>query len=130
MKKLLTLAFAALLLTTTLSAQDHPQPPVQSRTISTSVDGARYEIVTSGDTEHKCYRLDKYTGTVWMFYNISGHSELQREASDQDIQEEGKINYQLYVLGDGSNAYLLNLNTGIIWYYEWHLFKSDEFRLQ
>ena len=131
MKKLLTLAFAALLFSVALPAQDgsDSKRPIQNQTISSSIDGARYEILTSGIPDTKRYRLDKVDGTVWMFYSTIGYSDIKREASDKDIQEEGKINYQLYVMGDGSNAYLLNLNTGIIWYYEWHLFKTDEFLL-
>ena len=122
------MAFAALVLCTSANAQD-PQPqPVQNQTISSSIEGRRYEILTSGIPEHKRYRIDKETGNVWMFYSASiGYTEIKRQASDQDIAEPGKINYQLYIMGDGSNAYLMNLNTGVIWYYEWHIFKDDEF---
>ena len=132
MKKLLTLAFAAILFSTTLSAQSSdgaPASPMQSKTICSSIDGSRYEILTSGIPEHKRYRIDKVDGTVWIFYTGYTYTNIKREQTDLDVQEEGKINYQLYIMGDGSNSYLMNLNTGAIWYYEWHLFRDDEFKL-
>ena len=130
MKKLFALAFATVLFTTTLSAQDEYKTPMQSKTICSEVTGARYEILTSGIPEHKRYRIDKEDGTVWMFYSESiGYTNIKREASADDVKVEGKINYQLYIMGDGSNAYLMNLNTGLIWYYEWHIFRDDEFKI-
>ena len=130
MKKIFVLAFAAMLFCTAAGADDStPQTPYQRQTISSTIDGGRYEILTSGIPDHKRYRLDKQEGTVWMFYYGYSYTEIKREASDQDVKVEGQNNYQLYVMGDGSNAYLMNVNTGIIWYYEWHLFKDDEFLL-
>ena len=130
MKKLLVIAFAAALFATAANAQDSTtSKPIQNQTITSSVSGARYEIVTSGIPDHKRYRIDKVDGTVWTFYSGYTYTDIKREATDQDVRVDDSINYQLILLGDGSNAYLLNLNTGAVWYYEWHLFKDDELKL-
>lgn len=131
MKRIIAAAFASILISASLNAQDAkpapaPKPePAQTLTIASTVGGARYEIVSSGYTGHKTYRIDKTDGTVWIFYGTGNYKVIQREPSSEDVRYDDGINYQLYVMGDGNNAYLVNLNTGIIWYYEVHLFKAD-----
>ena len=130
MKKILALSIAAVLFCTSVSAQDPaPATVLINPAVSTSVDGARYEIINSGRADSKFLRLDKVDGTVWEFYGYGYHTVIKREAADQDTVVDGQVNYQLYISGDGANTYLLNLNTGIIWYYDWHLFKDNEFLL-
>lgn len=132
MKRIIAAAFAAILISVSLSAQEAkpapaPRPaPTQTMTITSTIGGARYEIVSSGYTGHKTYRIDKKEGTVWIFYGTGNYKVIKREESSEDICYDDEINYQLYVMGDGNNAYLVNLNTGIIWYYEAHLFKADK----
>ncbi len=132
MKRVFVTAIAALLISVSLSAQETKTPPppkpakMQMLTVTSTIGGARYEIVSSGLNGDKTYRIDKTDGTVWIFYGPGSYKVIQREPSEEDIQYEDEINYQLYVMGDGNNAYLINLNTGIIWYYEIHLFKADK----
>ena len=141
MKKIITIAIMLLTLSVTLGAQDKKDnqqtthvtvtapADQQSQTICSSEGGARFEIVTSGISGNKRYRLDKETGEVWIFYGNSNYKVIEREAAAGDDAFENANNYQLYLMGDGSNAYLVNLNTGLIWYYESHLFKDDMLRL-
>lgn len=100
----------------------------------TSLDGSRYEIVVpSRDESPSIFKLDKYTGDVWVLPNSIGSNKLTlltREPSENDIAEEGKVNYQLLSVSS-SRVYLLNLNTGILWEYTIGLFsrRDDIFRM-
>lgn len=138
MKRIIAVCFAAFALAMSMNAQDNKQATnvtvtaprdAQNQTICSTIGGGRYEIVTSGISGHKRYRLDKTTGEVWIFYGNADYRVIQREPSDKDIVYDDEINYQLYIMGDGSNAYLINLNTGVIWFYEVHLFKADQLKL-
>lgn len=85
----------------------------------TSLDGGRFEILittTEADTPIT-YKFDKYTGTVWELSN--GFRPLKlikytREASPNDVVEEGKVNYQLVALST-STIFLININSGEMW---------------
>lgn len=101
----------------------------------TSLDGSRYEIVIpSRDEIPYLFKLDKYTGDVWVLPNSIGTphklTPITREPSEYDIAEEGKVNYQLLSVSS-SRVYLLNLNTGILWEYTVGLFsrRDDVFRM-
>ena len=129
MKKFIALSIAAVLFCTSVFAQETKPAPQVNTGVSTSLDGARYEIINSGRPDSKFLRLDKVDGTIWEFYGYGSYTVLKREKSDADTIVDNQINYQLYISGDGANTYLLNINTGIIWYYEGHLFKENELRL-
>ena len=79
------------------------------------------------------FKIDKYTGDVWVLPNSIGSSnklrKFTRETSFEDEVIEGQINYQLIVIST-SKAYLLNLNSGVMWEYSEELFRtSRSFRL-
>ena len=101
----------------------------------TSLDGSRYEIVIpSRDELPSLFKLDKYTGDVWMLPNDlllpNKLTLLTRVPSENDIAEEGKVNYQLISVSS-SQVYLINLNTGILWEYTNDLFprRRNVFRM-
>ena len=84
-----------------------------------SPEGARFEVVIPSNSDSNCiFRIDKYTGDVWRLWHAIGSSNklvlLEREPSEMDLAEEDKINYQLVSISP-TEAYLINLNTGIIW---------------
>ena len=100
-----------------------------------SLEGGRYEIVVPTRNEFpSLFRLDKYTGDVWELPNdlLIPHKLIlfTREPDENDLVEEGKVNYQLIAVSS-SHLYLINLNTGILWEYSHDLFsrKGNVFRL-
>ena len=112
-------------------AQDEHYYPVDK----TSLEGSRYEIVIpTRDNVPSLYKLDKYTGDVWDLPNdlVLPHklTLFTREPSENDIVEEGKVNYQLIAVSS-SQVYLVNLNTGVLWEYTNSLFtrRGNVFRL-
>ncbi len=101
----------------------------------TSLDGSRYEIVVpSRDEIPFLFKLDKYTGDVWMLPNdlVLPHklTLLTRTPSENDIAEDGRVNYQLISVSS-AQVYLINLNTGILWEYTNDLFprRGNVFRM-
>ena len=101
----------------------------------TSLDGSRYEIVVpSRDEIPFLFKLDKYTGDVWMLPNdlVLPHklTLLTRTPSENDIAEDGRVNYQLISVSS-AQVYLINLNTGILWEYTNDLFprRGNIFRM-
>lgn len=125
MKRMILIAatvMAALMTSSLASAQDKsttppPVAPTAQTSNFSSLDGARFEIVVpKKNADEYLYRIDKVSGEVWLVYGIKQYMVLQRDATNDDIQYDNTYNYQLYAV-DGSTAYLLNLNTGVIWEY-------------
>lgn len=101
----------------------------------TSLEGSQFEIVIpTRDNIPSLFKLDKYTGDVWELPNdlVLPHklTLFTRESSENDIVDEGKVNYQLIAVSS-SQVYLVNLNTGVIWEYTNNLFprRGNVFRL-
>ena len=101
----------------------------------TNLEGSRFEIVIpTRDNIPSLFKLDKYTGDVWELPNdlVIPHklTLFTRESSENDIVDEGKVNYQLIAVSS-SQVYLVNLNTGVLWEYTNNLFprRGNVFRL-
>jgi hypothetical protein len=91
-------------------------------------------VVPSRDEIPYLFKLDKYTGDVWMLPNdlVLPHklTLLTRTPSENDIAEDGRVNYQLISVSS-AQVYLINLNTGILWEYTNDLFprRGNIFRM-
>ncbi|MCQ2233719.1 MAG: hypothetical protein MJZ24_03135 [Paludibacteraceae bacterium] len=59
------------------------------------------------------YRINKETGEVWMLNDRKAHL-IEKENSTNDVVLKDKTNFQLIV--GRVNVYLMNLNSGEIWY--------------
>ena len=94
----------------TVSVVEHPSP---ATAVKSSIDGPMYEIVAMADSNVYMFRINKETGEV-LFLGNEKFVKLSREASEDDTTVAGKVNYQLVM--SSNTVYLLNINTGTIWY--------------
>ncbi len=94
----------------TVSAVEHPSP---ATAVKSSLDGPMFEIVAMADSNVYMFRINKETGEV-LFLGNEKFVKLSREASEDDTTIAGKVNYQLVM--SSNTVYLLNINTGTIWY--------------
>lgn len=94
----------------TVSVVEHPSP---ATAVKSSLDGPMYEIVAMADSNVYMFRINKETGEV-LFLGNEKYVKLSREASEDDTTMAGKVNYQLVM--SSNTVYLLNINTGTIWY--------------
>ena len=94
----------------TVSVVEHPSP---ATAVKSSIDGPMYEIVAMADSNVYMFRINKETGEV-LFLGNEKFVKLSREASEDDTTMAGKVNYQLVM--SSNTVYLLNINTGTIWY--------------
>ena len=94
----------------TVSVVEHPSP---ATAVKSSIDGPMYEIVAMADSNVYMFRINKETGEV-LFLGNDKFVKLSREASEDDTTMAGKVNYQLVM--SSNTVYLLNINTGTIWY--------------
>ena len=114
------------------SAQDKPagdRPASYFTFIKSSLWGPRFEVlVAEGVAVPSLFKIDKYTGDVWVLPNSIGSPnklmKLSREVDIDDAVVDGQINYQLIVVSS-SRAFLLNLNTGVMWEYTEELFRKS-----
>ena len=114
------------------SAQDESvsgKPAPHSTISKSSLWGSRFEVLAAeGEIFPSLYKIDKYTGDVWVLSKSIGPSnklvKFFRETDIDDDVVEGQINYQLVV--SSSQAYLLNLNTGVMWEYTEELFRKSK----
>ena len=94
----------------TVSVVEHTSP---ATAVKSSLDGPMYEIVAMADSNVYMFRINKETGEV-LFLGNEKFVKLSREASEDDTTIAGKVNYQLVM--SSNTVYLLNINTGTIWY--------------
>ena len=94
----------------TVSVVEHPSP---ATAVKSSLDGPMFEVVGRADSDVYMFRINKETGEV-LFLGNEKFVKLSREASEDDTTMAGKVNYQLVMLSN--TVYLLNINTGTIWY--------------
>ena len=94
----------------TVSVVEHTSP---ATAVKSSLDGPMYEIVAMADSDVYMFRINKETGEV-LFLGNEKFVKLSREASEDDTTMAGKVNYQLVM--SSNTVYLLNINTGTIWY--------------
>ena len=119
------------------SAQDEPagsRPESSSHTIQSRLWGPRFEVLAVEKTvAPSLFKIDKYTGDVWVLPNAIGSpNKLMKFFREVDIDDDvidGQINYQLIVVSS-TRAFLLNLNTGVMWEYTEEIFrKSKSFKV-
>ena len=107
---LLRLFFFFFFSSSTVSVVEHTSP---AAAVKSSLDGPMYEIVAMADSNVYMFRINKETGEV-LFLGNEKFVKLSREASEDDTTMAGKVNYQLVM--SSNTVYLLNINTGTIWY--------------
>ncbi len=89
--------------------------------VTTNTANGRFEIVQSKLLRSLTFKLDKYTGNVYMFDETISDStvwfQIPREIIETDtVPYENQINYQLYLGGYiARDCFLINLNNGITW---------------
>lgn len=119
MKRIISTLFAVLLISSAAFAQDDKKEPeskprpVMSSTISTSIDGPKFEML-SRPTGQTVFRINKETGEVWAFFNDKKYV-IDFEESENTVIIPGENNFQLILSGD-SSAYLMNIPSGEVWY--------------
>ena len=94
----------------TVSVVEHTSP---ATAVKSSLDGPMFEVVGRADSDVYMFRINKETGEVLSLGNEK-FIKLSREASEDDTTMAGKVNYQLVM--SSNTVYLLNINTGTIWY--------------
>ena len=94
----------------TVSVVEHTSP---ATAVKSSLDGPMFEVVGRADSDVYMFRINKETGEV-LFLGNEKYVKLSREASEDDTTIAGKVNYQLVM--SSNTVYLLNINTGTIWY--------------
>ena len=94
----------------TVSVVEHTSP---ATAVKSSLDGPMFEVVGRADSDVYMFRINKETGEV-LFLGNEKFVKLSREASEDDTTMAGKVNYQLVM--SSNTVYLLNINTGTIWY--------------
>ncbi len=89
--------------------------------VTTNTTSGRFEIVQSKLLRSLTFKLDKYTGDVYMFDETMSDStvwfQIPREIVETDtIPYENQINYQIYLGGYiARDCFLINLNNGLTW---------------
>ena len=94
----------------TVSVVQHPSP---ATAVKSTTDGPMHAGVAMADSNVYMFRINKETGEV-LFLGNEKFVKLSREASEDDTTMAGKVNYQLVM--SSNIVYLLNINTGTIWY--------------
>ena len=94
----------------TVSVVEHTSP---ATAVKSSLDGPMFEVVGRADSDVYMFRINKETGEV-LFLGTEKYVKLSREASEDDTTVAGKVNDQLVM--SSNTVYLLNINTGTIWY--------------
>ena len=88
--------------------------------VATSQVGGRYEIIQSEIKRINTFRLDKYTGKVYVFVTTKSDwyawQEVNKSNVELDITIPERINYQIFMGGIlAKDCFLLNINTGVTW---------------
>ena len=114
MKKILLLLFIL------FSMSAYSQGLQKYQATKTSQAGGRYEIVQSEIQRSQTFKLDKYTGKVYMLVTTKSDEvaweEVQKNSAWHDTVTPDKVNYQLFLGGSAArDCFLLNINTGATW---------------
>ncbi len=89
--------------------------------VTTNTTSGRFEIVQSKLLRSLTFKLDKYTGNIFMYDETISDStvwfQIPREIIETDtVPCENQINYQLYLGGYiARDCFLINLNNGLTW---------------
>jgi hypothetical protein len=82
--------------------------------ISTHINDARFEFVSSTKFSVQAFLQDKYSGKVW---RKTGRGTLQQVSVEGLVAVEAdKVNFQLY-MDNTNDCFLLNIHTGELWQY-------------
>jgi len=93
---------------------------VYSHQLSNAPETVRYQIVQSERGVRDTYKIDKYTGEVYLLV-MSEKEELTwqlmpTEEHFQDMTLPDQVNYQVFISGLGPRStFLMNVNTGATW---------------
>lgn len=87
---------------------------------TTSQVGGRYEIIQSQIKRSNTFKLDKFTGKVYMFVSTKNDwytwQEVYKGYVELDKVIPEKINYQIFMGGIAAkDCFLININTGVTW---------------
>lgn len=88
--------------------------------VATSQVGGRYEIIQSEIKRINTFKLDKYTGKVYVFVTTKSDwyawQEVNKSNVELDTTIPERINYQIFMGGIlAKDCFLLNINTGATW---------------
>ena len=97
-------------------AEDYPSPAHQQ---TSSIPGARFEIIQSSLAAKWTFRLDRYTGRVWQLVTTKDEDNAWEEMLVFDIpklQAATRPRFQLFSSGLASrHTFLLDSNSGKTW---------------
>jgi len=87
---------------------------------TTSQVGGRYEIIQSQIKRSNTFKLDKFTGKVYMFVSTKDDWYTWQEVYKGNVELDKvipeKINYQIFMGGIAAkDCFLININTGVTW---------------
>ena len=90
------------------------------QSVKTSQNGGRYEIIQSEIKRSNTFKLDKFSGKLFVFVSTKNDwfawQEVSKSFSSEDTANPSVINYQIYMGGIAAkDCFLLNINTGITW---------------
>ncbi len=88
--------------------------------VATSQTGGRYEILQSQIKRSNTFKLDKFTGQIFVFVSTKNDKvawqEVPKNSGILDTTVSDRINYQLFMGGTmARDCFLLNINTGVTW---------------
>ena len=92
---------------------------VNSHQYSSAPENSRFQIVQSELTVMLTFKVDKYTGSVFLL--LKGKSGLTWQLMDADVQVHdekipNQVNYQILASDNGiKSTFLINVNTGVTW---------------
>ena len=121
MKRMMTTLFAVLLISSAAFAQEEkkesdskPRPEMHWN-VSSSLSGPKFEIISRPDN-NTAYRINKETGEVWILVYDKQYI-VGIEESANTVIVPGENNFQLVLSGHNSE-YLLNIQSGEVWYFK------------
>jgi len=87
---------------------------------STSLSGGRWEFFMSEIAARGTYKIDKFTGKVYILVESKDKSLtweiIEKEINSGDTQKQSCINYQLFSSGLAMrHTFLINTNSGLTW---------------
>ena len=109
-------SFLVLFLTCTLSATAADIAPSHQQT--SSVPGARFEVLQSTLAAKWTFRLDRYTGRVWQLVRTKDEDNAWEEmpVMDLKVQPSARPRFQLFASGLAvRHTFLLDGDTGKTW---------------
>ena len=115
--KLIILPIALFAISTAVFSQDFPSPAHQS---TSSIPGARFEILQSPLAAKWTFRLDRYTGRIWQLVKTTEDDNSWEEMLVLDLpklQSPTRPRFQLFTSGIAArHTFLLDSDSGKTWY--------------